>query len=121
MEPTCAFDPRPGCQAVVVSASAAAEAVAPRDPGSRPEEYASRTPVAAVGVRPTKRSISSSGIRADRPADPDNANVRAVGSVNWRVMVVSGSLRGGNCEVRCRVITTVSRFAAEDAPSVESI
>ena len=74
-----------------------------------------------VVARPTRRSISSSGIRADRLALPDSVKVRAVGRVNWREIVVSGSLRGGNCEVRWRVITTVRRSAAEAAPRLVSI
>ena len=74
-----------------------------------------------VVARPTRRSTSSSGISADRLALPDSVNVRAVGRVNWREIVVSGSLRGGNCDVRSRVITTVRRSAAEAAPRLVSI
>ena len=47
--------------------------------------------------------------------------MRAVGRENWRVMVVSGSSRGGNCEVRWRVITTVTRSAADAVPRLVSI
>ena len=52
---------------------------------------------------------------------PDSVNVRAVGSVNWREMVVSGSERGGYCDSRWRVMTTVRRSACEAAPRVPSI
>ena len=58
---------------------------------------------------------------ADRLALPASVKVRAVGRVNWREIVVSGSLRGGYCEVRCRVMTTVSRSAAEAVPRLVSI
>ncbi len=47
--------------------------------------------------------------------------MRAAGSVNDREIVVSGSLRGGNCDVRWRVITTVRRSAVDAAPRVDSI
>ena len=69
--------------------------------------------LAGVVARPTRRSTSSSGISADRLALPVSVKVRAVGSENCRVIVVSGSSRGGNCDVRWRVMTTVSRSAAE--------
>ena len=36
-------------------------------------------------------------------------------------MLVSGSLRGGNCDVRSRDMTTVRRSAAEADPRFESI
>ena len=95
VEPTCASVPKPGCQAVVALPSSVADAVFWRSPGIRPEEYASWSPVDAVGVRPTSRSISSSGTSADRLAAPAREKVRAVGRVNSRVIVDSGSLRGG--------------------------
>lgn len=121
MEPTWAFEPRPGSHAVAGLPSTVAEAVACTSPGRRPEEYASRTEFVGFVVRPARRSTSSSGIRADRLALPDSVKVRAVGSVNWREMVVSGSSRGGYCEVRWRVITTVRRSAAEAVPRLVSI
>ncbi len=72
-------------------------------------------------ARPTRRSTSSSGISADRLALPESVKVRAVGRVNWREIVVSGSLRGGYWEVRSRVITTLRRSAADAAPRLVSI
>ena len=47
--------------------------------------------------------------------------MRAVGRVKVRAIVVSGSLRGGNEEVRSRVMTTVSRSACDAPPSEDSI
>jgi hypothetical protein len=98
-----------------------ADAVDFRSPGRRPDEYASRTPLAPFWDRPTSRSISSSGISEDSDALPDIVNARAVGNVKMREIVVSGSLRGGYPDVRERVITRLKRSAAEAAPRSESI
>ena len=58
---------------------------------------------------------------ADRLALPERVKVRAVGKVKVREIVVSGSLRGGNCEVRSRAITSVTRLFCEAVPSEDSI
>ena len=88
------FVPRPGCQAVAGLPSTVADAVACRSPGqpARGVGVAARVLDGVGGRGPTSRSISSSGISADRLALPDSVKVRAVGRVNWREIVVSGSL-----------------------------
>src|SRR6185437_7637063 len=68
-------------------------------------------------ARPTRRSIWSSGMRAETLAVPDRVNTRAVGRVNSREMFASGSDRGGNGVIRCRVIDRVRRLSMDDAPA----
>jgi hypothetical protein len=89
--------PNPGCHAVLGLPSSVVDAVALRSPGSLPEEYAVMSPPAPAVERPTRSSTSSSGMSADRLALPARVNERAVGSVNCREMIVSGSSRGGYC------------------------
>ena len=52
------------------------------------------------------------------PAVPERLKVRAVGSVNWRVIVTSGSLRVVvDAATRWRVMTRVRRLANEAVPA----
>ena len=95
--------------------SSVADAVFRRPPGRRPDEYATIPP-----VRPTSRSIWSSGIWADSVADPESVNERVVGSVKVRVIEVSGSKRAGEGPVLHRFMEMLKRLFWLAAPTVVS-